>query len=100
MLCSQSVGILQPGETKALWPEKCVGKIKWYVHDFLGAWDSPRSVASTITQKWKPAKRTYPTYLHEINYGKASLFVCVMFRVDKIRSLSAESLAGLASTKR
>jgi hypothetical protein len=103
MLCSQSMGILQLGETKTLWTEKCVRKLKWYVHDVLGTWDSPLecwSVASTITQKWKPAKQTYPSYLHETNDGKASLLVCVMLRVDKIRPASAESLAGWASTKR
>jgi hypothetical protein len=74
MLCSEFVWILQPGETKKLWPENCVGKLRWYVHNLLGAWDSPLecwSVASTITKKWKPAKRTYSSYLPEINDGKS-----------------------------
>ena len=41
MLCTESVGILQPAEIKAMWPEKCVGKLRWHANDFSGASDSP-----------------------------------------------------------
>ncbi len=40
MLCSECVGMLQPGEVRTLWPEKCVGNLRWRVYDFSGAWDA------------------------------------------------------------
>ena len=52
MLCTESVGILQLAEIKAMWPEKSVGKLRWHVYEFSGAWDSPLEtwIASTIAE--------------------------------------------------
>ncbi len=55
VLCSECVGILQPGETKTLWPEKWFENIGWDVYDVLGAWDSTLEccIASTIVKASK-----------------------------------------------
>jgi hypothetical protein len=57
-------------------------------------------MANTIKVTRKHAKMTYPQYLDGTSHAKASLRVHVMFLAHEIRSSSAESLAGLASTKR
>jgi hypothetical protein len=57
-------------------------------------------MANTIKVTRKHAKMTYPQYLDGTSHAKASLREHVMFLVHEIRSSSAESLAGLASTKR
>ncbi len=41
VLCSECVGILQPGETKTLLQEKWFKNVEWHVYDVSGAWGSP-----------------------------------------------------------
>jgi hypothetical protein len=88
MPCSESVGILQPGETKPLWQEDWFKNLGWHVQDCSGAWDSPLEccIASVIAETEKHAKQTYPQYLDGTSDAKASLGVYVMFWVDEIRS--------------
>ena len=88
MLYSESVGILWLDETKTFWQEKCVGKLRWHVYEFSGAWDSPLEcwIASTIAETWKPAKRIYPQHLDGTNDTKASSWVVLMFWVHEIHS--------------
>jgi hypothetical protein len=64
-----------------------------------------RCIASNINSKVKArkkvlAKQPYPRFFHANSQAKASLCVHVMFWVQEIRSTSAQSLAGSASTKR
>ena len=40
MLCSDSVSVFYSGEIKIVWSGKCVGKLRWSVYDFSGAWNS------------------------------------------------------------
>ena len=37
----KSVGVLQPGETKLLWPGKWFGNLSWNMYEHLSTWDSP-----------------------------------------------------------
>jgi hypothetical protein len=62
------MGILQPGEIRALWPAKCVGNLGWHVYNFLGAWDSPleRCIASTINSNVKARKKVLATDLSTV----------------------------------
>ena len=81
MLCFESVGILQLAEIKAIRPEKSVGKLRWHVYEFAGAWDSPleTEVASTIAETWRQAKRDYQEYFDGTGNAKACFHVDVMF---------------------
>jgi hypothetical protein len=87
MLCSESVEFLQPGKSKTLWPEKCAGKFRWHVYNVSGVWDSPLecwSVASTIPRTRNPVKWTYPQCFDGTSDAKASVYVHILFWLDKI----------------
>ena len=86
-LCSEYEGILQQGEAKTLWQEKCVGNhLWWHAYEFSEAWDSLLEccIASTIIITWKTGKQIYPEYLDGSSDIKASLLGNVMFIVDEI----------------
>jgi hypothetical protein len=62
------MGILQPGEIRTWWPEKCVGNLGWHVHDFLGAWALPWKccIASNINSNVKARKKVLATDLSTV----------------------------------
>ena len=99
VLCSECVGILRPGETKTLWPEKWFENVGWHMYDVSGACDSSLKccIASTIAETWKHVKQTFPQFLDGISDAKASFHMHVMFWVHEIRSLSDGLQAGSAS---
>ncbi len=78
VLCSECVGILQPGETQTLWQEKWFGNLGWRVYDCPGAWDSPLEccIADAIAGHGSMPNRHIHSILMEPAMPK-HLFMCM-----------------------